>query len=83
MEFIKSKVFEVLCGYYILNTSSEVRVMESTVEIYKDSDLIVTYDINSSSGEIIITFTDYNYYTSDQLEDYLGLLVDLKECVRK
>lgn len=83
MEFIKSKVFEVLCSYRILNTSSEVRVMESTIEIYKESDLVATYDINLNSGGIIITFTDYDYYTSDQLEDYLGLLVDLKDCVRK
>ena len=83
MEFIKSKVFEVLCSYCILNTSSEVRVMEGTIEIYKESDLVVTYEVNSSGGEIVVTFTDSDYYTSDQLEDYLGLLVDLKECVRK
>lgn len=83
MEFIKSKVFEVLCSYCILNTSSEVRIMEGTIEIYKDSDLVVTYEVNSSGGEIVITFTDNDYYTSDQLEDYLGLLVDLKECVKK
>ena len=83
MEFIKSKVFEVLCSYYILNTSSEVIVMEKTIKIYKDSELVVTYEVNSRGGEIIITFTDYDDYTSDQLEDYLGLLVDLKECVRK
>ena len=83
MEFIKSKVFEVLCGYCILNTSSEVIVMEKTIKIYKDSELVVTYEVNSRGGEIIITFTDYDDYTSDQLEDYLGLLVDLKECVRK
>ena len=83
MKFIKSKVFEVLCGYCILNTSSEVRVVEEAIEIYKDSDLIVSYDVNSFTGEIAITFTDAVGYTSDQLEDYLGLLVDLKECVRK
>lgn len=83
MEFIKSKVFEVLSSYYILNTSSEVRIMESTIEIYKESDLVATYDINLNSGEIIITFTDSDYYTSEQLEDYLGILVDLKDCVKK
>lgn len=83
MEFIKSKVFEVLCGYSILNTSSEVRVVKSTIEIYKESDLVVSYDVNSITGEVVITFTDTVGHTSGQLEDYLGLLVDLKDCVKK
>ena len=83
MKFIKSKVFEVLCSYCILNTSSEVRVIEGTIEIYKESDLIVSYDVNSITGEVVITFTDTVGHTSNQLEDYLGLLVDLKDCVRR
>ena len=83
MEFIKSKVFEVLQSCYFLNNADEVRVMESTIEIYKESDLVVTYDINVNRGKIIITFTDSDYYTSEELENYLSLLVDLKECVKK
>ena len=81
MEFIKSKVFEVLQSYYFLNNVDEVRVSDECIEIWAENELATSFDIINE--ELTIAFGSDVNYTSEQLEDYLGLLVDLKECITK
>jgi hypothetical protein len=82
MEFKKSKVFDILQSYPFLDNEGRVEVSKTCVEIYdNDNDLLATYWF--INGKLRVEFTDNRCYTSEELEDYLGLLVDLKECLVK
>ena len=81
MKFKKRKVFEVLQKYYFLNNVDEVRVSGECIEIWIDNELATSFDIINE--DLKIAFGSDINYTSEQLEDYLGLLVDLKECITK
>ena len=82
MEFKKSKVFDILQSCLFLDNEGEVVVNEKYIEIYDaDHDLLATYEY--VNGDLRITFTDNRCYKSEELEDYLSLLVDLKECLVK
>lgn len=81
MKFKKSKVFEVLQSYYFLNKVDEVRVDDECIEIWIETELAVSFDIINE--ELKIAFGSDVNYNDEELEDYLGLLVDLKECLIK
>ncbi len=81
MEFIKSKVFEVLSSYYFLNKVDEVRVANKCITISNEGHVLANYWM--PHDELVIEITDHRCYNEEELEDYLGLLADLKECVRK
>ena len=80
MEFIKSKVLSVLSDYVFLEEFDEIGVENERIRFYRDCEVLVDIKINFA-GEPIIRI--YDTFTQDDAEDYLGLLTDLKECVRK
>lgn len=82
MEFKKSKVFDALRGYEFLDNERQVVVNKKFIEIYDDdNDLVATY--THVNGDLRIEFNDGTYHTSENLKDYLSLLIDLKECLVK
>lgn len=82
MEFRKSKVFDVLQSYHFLDNEGRVEVSKTVVSIYDDDDdLLASYGY--LNGNLRIKFTNNRCYTSEELEDHLGLLVDLKNCLVK
>lgn len=68
-------------SYYFLNKVDEVRVDDECIEIWIETELAVSFDIINE--ELKIAFGSDVNYNDEELEDYLGLLVDLKECLIK
>lgn len=80
MEFIKSKVFSVLSDYVFIEEFEDVNIERERIRFYRNCDVVVDIKINFM-GEPIIQI--YDLLAQDDFEDYLGLLADLKDCVRK
>ena len=80
MEFIKSKVLSVLSDYVFLEEFDEIGVKNERIRFYRNCEVLADIKINFV-GEPIIRI--YDTFTQDNAEDYLGLLTDLKECVKK
>ena len=80
MEFIKSKVLSVLSDYMFIEEFEDINIERERIRFCQNCDVVVDIKINFV-GEPIIQI--YDSLAQDDFEDYLGLLADLKECVRK
>lgn len=80
MKINKNKVFEVLQTCYFLNKIGTIAVSDDLITIW-DTDNELLANCWYSNGELKLKFPDTRSYTSEQLKDYLDLLVDLKKCL--